>query len=109
MKVRFKSDKVEIEVDGKDTKDCFSQLSGAVEVFSASECGACESQRVIPSVRENQGNHFYEMRCLDCGAALSYGQRRQDGSLFPRRKTKDGDPIENGGWAKFRRQESMDF
>jgi hypothetical protein len=106
MKVTYKSDKVNIEVDGKDTKDCFSQLAGAVEVFGSSTCGACDSHNTVPVVRENQGNTYYEIRCQDCGASLAFGQRRQDGALFPRKKDKDGNYLNANGWTKFRRADS---
>jgi hypothetical protein len=104
MKVKYRSadGRVEVEVDGKDTKDCFTQLASSVEVFGNSTCGACESQRTAPVVRENDGNHYFEMRCLDCGAALAFGQKRQDQSLFPKRKGKDGSYLDNGGWLRWK-------
>ncbi len=104
MRVRYKSEKIEVEVEGKDAKDVFTQLAGAVEVFSNSQCGACDSQRTIPVVRENAGNHYYEMKCLDCGSSLSFGQRRQDGALYPRRKDKMGNWMDGSGWVKFRQK-----
>ena len=105
MKVRFRTDKTEIEVEGKDTKDCFTQLAGAVEVFGNTTCGACDSTNTVPVVRENGGNHYYEVRCRDCGASLSFGQRRQDGALFPRLKDKDGNYLNHNGWTKYRKEE----
>jgi hypothetical protein len=106
MKVTYKSDKIDIEVDGKDTKDCFAQLAGAIEVFGHSTCGACDSTCTYLSVRENQGNTYYEMRCRDCGASLAFGQRRTDGALFPRRKDKDGNYLPTNGWTKYRKSEA---
>jgi hypothetical protein len=100
MKVRYKSDRVDVEVDGKDTKDCFTQLAGAVEVFGNTICGACDSPRTIPVVRENGGNLFFEQRCLDCNSSLGYGQKRSDGSLFPKKK-KDDTWLPHNGWVKF--------
>ena len=101
MKVRYKTAKCEVEVEGVDSKDCFTQLATAIEVFGTAQCGACDSPNTCPTVRENGGNHFYEVRCLDCGSAISFGQRRQDGSLFPRRKSKEGDYLPNNGWTKW--------
>lgn len=106
MKVRFKGQAVEIEVEGKDTKDVFAQLAGAAEVFGNGVCGNCESQRTMPVVRENAGNTFYEMRCLDCGAVLGFGQKRDGGALFPKKKDKDGNWLSGNGWVKYRRQEA---
>jgi hypothetical protein len=104
MKVRMKSadGRVEIEVEGKDTKDSFSQIALASEVFGQSVCGACDSSRTVPSVRERDGNTFYEMKCQDCGATLAFGQKKQDGSLFPKRKGKDGSYLEGNGWMKWK-------
>ena len=103
MKVRMSSadGRFEVEVEGKDTKDCFSQIASTTEVFGQTVCGACDSTRTIPLVREHDGNTFYEMRCQDCGAALAFGQKKQDGSLFPKRKGKDGSYLEGNGWMKW--------
>lgn len=105
MKVRFKTDAVDIEVDGKDTKDVFVQLAHSVEVFMHTTCGMCDSHSTMPVVRENGGNQYHEMRCMSCGATLAFGQRRSDGALFPKRKDKDGNWLGNSGWVKFRRAE----
>jgi hypothetical protein len=107
MKVKFKTEAVDIEVDGKDTKDVFVQLASAVEVFSHTTCGNCSSHHTVPVVREVNGNTYHEMRCLACGACLAFGQKRADGSLFPKRKDKDGNWLDNTGWVKFRRQDPV--
>jgi hypothetical protein len=101
MKVRYKVENLEVEVEGKDTKDTFAQIASAVEVFGNSKCGACDSPRTVPAVRESQGNVFYEMRCLDCGSALSFGQKRTDGTLFPKKKSKEGDYLPGNGWVRW--------
>ena len=107
MKVQYKVGNASIEVDGKDVKDAFAQLSGAVEVFGQSECICCGSKAVVPSVRENQGNTYYEMKCTQCGASLGFGQRKADGALYPKRKDKDGNFFENSGWLKFSKRQSV--
>lgn len=104
MKVNYNLRNCSLEVDGKDVKEAFAQLSAAVEVFSQNQCGACGNTEVVPSVRENAGNTYYEMRCNGCHATLSFGQRRQDGALYPRRKnTKTGEWLPNFGWTKYER------
>lgn len=108
MKVRFKGEKVDVEVEGKDTKDVFAQLAKATEVFSNAVCGSCGSHRTVPVVRDVDGNTYYEMRCQDCGACLGFGQKRADGSLFPKRKSKEGQWLDGNGWVKFRRAEPAD-
>lgn len=101
MKVRYDAPKCSIEVDHDDAKSCFEELSGALEIFTQTRCGACDSESVLPVVRENAGNRFYEMRCIDCGSALAFGQRKQDGQLYPRRKDRDGNWLDNRGWTKW--------
>ena len=108
MKIRYRLANADVEVDGKDVKDAFAQLGGAVEVFSNNTCGACKCPDVVPSVREVQGNTYYEMRCTSCGATLSFGQKKADGSLFPKRRDKDGNYLEHYGWVKFQKQQRVD-
>lgn len=108
MKIRYKTDRIEVEVEGKDTKDCFSQLAGAVEVFGIGVCGECDSTNTYPVTRENKGNHFYEVRCADCGCSLSFGQRKIDGALYPRRRDADGNAIGSSGWTKWSRKVEVD-
>lgn len=108
MKVQYRVGNAAVEVDGKDVKDVFGQLSGAVEVFGNAACGACGGTSVVPNVREVQGNTYYEMRCTQCGASLAFGQRKADGVLYPKRKDKDGQWLDNNGWIKFRKREAED-
>lgn len=101
MKVSYKAGGVTVEVDGKDTKDCFTQVASAMEVFGHAQCGACGSNQVSPQVREVEGNHYHELKCGACHASLSFGQKRVDGSLYPRRKDKEGRWLDNNGWVKW--------
>jgi Zn ribbon nucleic-acid-binding protein len=105
MKIRYKTAKCEIEVDGDDTKACFDEIAGAIEVFGTATCGACDSTNTMPVVRENKGVQFREMKCIDCGCSLGFGQRKSDGALFPKR-TRDGQYLPHGGWQKWQPKES---
>lgn len=96
MKARMNLGSVVIESEGTE-KEVFSELARAAEVFGHTLCKACESTNVRPQVREVDGNTYYEMHCNDCHAALSFGQTKQGGKLFPRRK-KDEQWLANGGW-----------
>lgn len=109
MKVRYKGDSFDVEVDGKDCKDCFVQVAAAIEVFCNTHCGSCGASNCIPSVREVQGNTYHEMKCRNCGASLAYGQRKSDGALYPKKKDKEGNWLENSGWVKFRRADAAAF
>ena len=108
MKVSYQLRNCVVEAEGKDVKDCFTQLAGAVEVFSQNSCQACGCSEVIPMVRENQGNTYYEVKCTGCGATLAFGQRKADGALYPRRKDSNGNFIDNYGWKKWERRQQAE-
>lgn len=103
MKVSYTTsdNRMTVEIDGKDNKDVFNQLSLFQEIYESRRCGACDSDRVRFQVRDVQGNTYFEIKCLDCGSVLAFGQKRSDGSLFPKRKDKDGNWLPNGGWVKW--------
>lgn len=101
MKVVYQVGSTTVEVEGKDAKECFTQLSAALEVFRHTQCGACGSTEVVPQVRERDGNHYYELRCTACRAELGFGQKKADGSLYPRRKDKNGQWLDNNGWTRW--------
>lgn len=103
MKARMDCGKVMVEVEG-DAKECFAELAKAAEVFGQNKCGACGSEDTVPVVREVEGNHYYEMRCTQCGHCLGFGQRRQDGALFPRRK-KGEEWLPKRGWVDVRQKQ----
>lgn len=103
MKVRYKGQGFDVEVEGKDTKDCFGQIAQAVEVFGHTACGACGAPGAVPVVRERDGHNFFEMRCKGCGACLAFGQKKDGGALFPKRKDKQGNWLDGSGWVKFQR------
>lgn len=94
---------VTISAEG-DVKDVFTELAGAAEVFGNHICGSCGSDHTSPVVRDVDGNTYYEMRCSNCGSTLGFGQRKSDGALYPRRKDKNGNWIDNRGWQKFSRK-----
>jgi hypothetical protein len=106
MKIRHKTDRMEIEVEGSDVKECFVELAQSIEVFSQSVCGACQSPDTMPTVRERDGNSYHEMRCNSCGATLSFGQTRVGNKLYPRRKGKDGSFLSGNGWVKWQQREA---
>jgi len=101
MKARMVFGSVQIEAEG-DTKSCFAELASAAEVFGQSTCGACGSELVAPVMREVDGNTYYEMRCQSCGSTLAFGQRKQGGALFPRRKDKNDTWLPHRGWVDHR-------
>lgn len=96
------------EFEGKNIKDIWKSLSDISEVFSDQECGACKSTNISPVHRIVEDNDFYEMRCNECYAKLSYGQHKKGETLFPHRKDKEGNYKKNGGWEKYVRNNTED-
>ena len=105
MRARMMFGLTQVECEG-DAKECFTELASAHELFSHNECKACGSKQVRPVVRDYEGNTYYEMKCDACRATLGFGQRRVDGALYPRRKGKDGEWLQNDGWVQFSRRDN---
>ena len=102
MKVVYKAnDKLSFELEGSGQKEIFKELALIQEIFSESKCGICGSTNIKFIVRTVEGNDYYELRCMDCGAVLSYGQHKKGGTLFPKRKDDNNNWLPNGGWHKW--------
>lgn len=79
-----KSKQLKATFDGKGEKEIFEQIAHFQEVFENNQvCGLCNSTDVHFSVREVDGNSYYEKVCLYCRGKFSYGQHKQGGTLFP--------------------------
>lgn len=109
MKLKFKpSDKLEFELEGSGQKEIFKELATVQEIFSEDRCGLCKKENIKFVVRNVEDNDYYEMRCLSCGAALSFGQHKKGGTLFPKRKDENGNWLENSGWYKWQKDKSKE-
>ena len=87
MKVSYKaSDKLTFELESPGQKELFKDLALIQEIFSEEKCGLCGSTNLRFVVRNVEGNDYYEVRCADCGAILTFGQHKKGGTLFPKRK-----------------------
>ena len=95
------SEKLEFHIEGSGQKELFKNLSIVQEVFSEVQCGICGSHNIKFVVRNVDGNEYYECRCMDCGAVLSFGQHKKGDTLFPKRKDEQGNWLENNGWYKW--------
>jgi hypothetical protein len=100
-----------VEVEGKSQTDLFEQLAEFQDAFEVGSCirGKKSSDKVKFQVREVEGNKFYEMVCTDedfdlKGARLSFGQHKKGGTLFVKRKDKDGKWLNNNGWVKYNKE-----
>lgn len=101
MEVTKKVGSLTITFEGETQKDIVKQLSSLEEVFGESVCGKCGSENLRWVVRENDGNEYYELRCLDCGAKLAFGVNKKGGGLFPKRKDGEGNWLPDKGWTKW--------
>lgn len=102
MKLRYKvNNKLEFELEGDGQKEIFKELAAVQEIFGEEKCGICGSQNLKFVVRNVDGNDYYELRCMDCGAILAFGQHKKGGTLFPRRKDDQNNWLPNKGWHKW--------
>ena len=105
MKLHYKaSDKLTFEVEGSGQKEVFKELAIIQEIFGEEKCGLCESTNLKFVVRSVEGNDYYELRCSECGAVLSFGQHKKGGTLFPKRKDDDNKYLPNNGWYKWNKE-----
>lgn len=104
-KVRVQVGRTWIEVDSASVKDAIKGIAEYAEFFCETECKLCKSPSVTPSHRLAKGYDFYEMVCLSCGAKLSFGQAKEGGRLFPKRKDQDGNEIGTQGWHRYQASE----
>jgi hypothetical protein len=102
MKLKYKvNEKLEFELEGNGQKEVFKELSTIQEIFAEDACGVCNKKDIRYIVRNVDGNDFYELRCIDCGAVLAFGQHKKGGTLFPKRKDENNNYLPNRGWHKW--------
>lgn len=95
------NNKLQFEVEGKGQKDLFKELATIQEIFGEENCGACKKSNIKFVVRNVEDNDYYELRCNECGASLSFGQHKKGGTLFPKRKDDQNNYMPNRGWYKW--------
>ena len=99
--------RIKVVFEGKSLKDVFGQLAEFCEVMeNPCTVGSKSSDKVVPRVREVDGNAYYELVCVDTdkdlrGKTLSFGQHKQGGTLFPKRKDDAGGFLPDNGWHKW--------
>lgn len=103
MKINYtnKTNNISVELNGETQRELFEQLASFQEVFDEAKCGKCGSDNVRFVTRNVDDNVYYELRCLDCGARLSFGVMKKGGGLFPKRKDADGGYLPDHGWLKW--------
>ena len=105
--VRVKSGNVEIEVPFERITEMFANVGPIQEVFALTkECGACGSTNTRLNHKSHGDYDFFEGVCMDCTAALGFGQRKDGTGIFPKMKDKDGNTLPDKGWAVYQKSGS---
>ena len=79
MKVNYKTinGRLSVELEGDSQRDIFQEIARFQEVFEETVCGKCGSDNIRFVVRNVDDNLYYELRCADCGAKLSFGSHKK--------------------------------
>ena len=108
MKAHYKTKngRITVEIEGDSPKAIFKGIAEVQELFEPDQaCGACASQAIQFRFRKVDKYEYFEVFCTDCSAALQFGQKREGGGLFPKRKDSDGNPLSQNGWLKWKDRE----
>ena len=103
MKVSYttRNKRLTAEFEADTQRDIVTDIAKFQEIFEESVCGKCGSENVRWQVRNVDDNLYFELRCMDCGARLSFGSHKKGGGLFPRRKDAEGNWLPDNGWVKW--------
>ncbi len=103
MKLTYttKNERISIEIEGDSHRDLFTGIAKFQEVFEENVCQKCKGENIRFVVRNVDDNLYYELRCADCGARLSFGVHKKGGGLFPKRKDPEGNWLPDNGWVKW--------
>lgn len=104
MKAHYKTrnGRLVFEIEGDTPKAIFRGVADLQNLFESDDaCGCCSGTNLQYRVRTIDDNDYYELFCMDCSAALNYGQHKKGGGLFPKRKDADGKPFPNNGWKRW--------
>ncbi len=102
VKVVYNGPKLSIELEGENQSELWKKLADFQETFEEPCCGKCKKSNLRFTVRTVDDNAYHELRCLDCGAKLAFGQHKKGGGLYPSRKDKDTGKIKGtNGWVKW--------
>ena len=101
---RTKTGQITIEVEGEKVRDIFAKIANVQEIFEAeSHCGLCGSTNIRFQHRTVEKYKYYEMACNEpkCNSRFQFGQSREGGELFPKRRGESGSDLPNRGWSKW--------
>jgi hypothetical protein len=93
--------RIVVKVEASNIKDLIKQISPVAEILDADNaCGKCGSEAIYPRCRTVGKFDYFELKCgnAKCGAALSFGQLKEGGGLFAKRKDDAGNLMDSNGW-----------
>lgn len=93
--------RVIFKVSAGSQKELFAEIADLQGIFEAETfCRLCDTPKPVFAVRPTDKGAYYELRCTNpvCGARFDFGQHREGGTLFPKRKDDQGNILPNGGW-----------
>lgn len=96
--------RVRFEAEADKVKELWKKLALVQSIFdAASACGVCGKQEIRYNHRVARGFDYFELVCCDpeCNARLSFGQHKEGGTLFPKRKDENGNHLDYDGWARY--------
>ena len=95
----------QIEVAADDVRSAVKSMAELQEFFGQTECGKCHAKQLLAFHRQDKdGNDYYSLSCAACGAKLDFGQHRTGGTLFVRRKDREGNWLPDNGWLVWQRK-----
>ncbi len=86
------------ELEVASGKQAFEVVGAIQELFEEPNCGCCSSEHIRCEVRHVDDNAYYKLLCLDCGATLDFGQKKDGKHLFVKRRGEDRQVLPNRGW-----------
>lgn len=106
-KIIIHFNKASIEIDATSPKDAIKKLSAYTTLFQEPVCKMCNSEHTTLQHRHHDHVDYYSVKCLHCGAELSFGQHKTGETLFIKNKTDQGF-LPNGGWHKHQKSQQRD-
>ena len=100
-----------VSVEHENVKGLFDNLSQVQEVFGET-CGKCGGSDISYVVRDVSGDSYYELRCNKkddkgfycCKAKISYGQAKDNVTIYPKRKDSEGGWKPTNGWTVWNKE-----
>lgn len=100
--------RLEFQFTSTSDKDVWESLSNIQSLYEIPGCGICDCKILKyivkrPQAKDGTRYTFFELWCTNptCRARLEFGQTKDGGRLFAKRKDKNGNYLDHGGWGKW--------